>query len=224
MQKEMVELVFILDRSGSMNGLESDTIGGFNGMLAKQKKEEGEARVTTILFDDQYEVLHDGTPIQEVNPISEEQYYVGGCTALLDAVGRTIQRIIHVQKHSSGAFPAKKVIFVIITDGLENASKEYRYHTLKQIIDEQKKSYGWEFIFMGANMDAIKEAKKLGIEEDRAVSYQNDEEGIALNYEVMADTIKEMRRSSDRIDGEWKKQIERDWKERGKAIVKKQYR
>lgn len=223
MQKEVVELVFILDRSGSMNGLESDTIGGFNGMLTKQKKEEGEARVTTILFDDQYEVLHDDTPIQEVNPISEEEYYVGGCTALLDAVGRTIQRIINVQKHSSGAFRAKKVIFVIITDGLENASKEYRYHTLKKIIDEQKKFHGWEFIFMGANMDAVKEAKKLGIEEDRAVSYQNDEEGIALNYEVMADTIKEMRRSSDRIDGDWKKQIERDWKERGKVIVKERH-
>lgn len=211
MQKGLAELVFILDRSGSMSGLESDTIGGFNGMIAKQKKQEGEARVTTILFDDQYEVLHDRIPIQGVHPMDEKQYNVRGCTALLDAVGRTIEKIINVQKHTDEALQAEKVIFVITTDGLENASKKYRYERLRKMIERQKEAYGWEFIFMGANMDAIAEAKKFGIEEDRAVSYQNDEQGIALNYEVMADTINEMRSSSVRVGREWKKRIERDW-------------
>ena len=215
MQKGLTELVFILDRSGSMGGLESDTIGGFNAMLTKQKKQEGDATVTTILFDDHYEVLHDRIPIQGVHPMNSSHYYVRGCTALLDAIGKTIEKIINVQKHTSEDLRAEKVIFVITTDGLENASKEYTYGRLKTLIEGQKEAYGWEFIFMGANMDAVAEAKKFGIEEDRAVSYQNDGEGIVLNYEVMADTINEMRICKSRVGSEWKKRIERDSDERG---------
>ncbi|MGL5677714.1 MAG: vWA domain-containing protein [Cellulosilyticaceae bacterium] len=217
MQKGLTELVFILDRSGSMGGLESDTIGGFNAMLTKQKKQEGDARVTTILFDDAYEVLHDRIPIAGVRQMDDSQYDVRGCTALLDAIGKTINKITNVQKHTSEELRAEKVIFVITTDGLENASKEYSYNKLKKMIEQQKEKYNWEFIFMGANMDAVAEAKKFGIDEDRAVTYQNDSRGIALNYEVLADTIQEIRMCESWVGSEWKKRIEKDEATRGRG-------
>lgn len=217
MKKGLTELVFILDRSGSMCGLESDTIGGFNGMINKQKKEKGEAIVTTVLFDDKYELLHDRFPINNVKPITEDEYYVRGCTALLDAIGITLNKIINVEKHLDINDRAEKVIFVIITDGLENASTEYSYSSIRKIIEKQKEEYGWEFLFLGANMDAVKEASRFGIEAKRAVTYNNDSEGVKLNYEVVSDVVCEMRLNND-LDEKWKETIEEDVRKRKKDI------
>lgn len=209
MKKGLTELVFILDRSGSMSGLESDKIGGFNGMIAKQQKLEGEAVVTTVLFDDQYELLHDRIQIAGINKMAEEDYYVRGCTALLDAIGYSIDKISKVQKQTKEELRAEKVIFVITTDGQENASKRYSAQKVKKMINKHKEAYGWEFIFLGANMDAISEASKFGISEDRAVTYKNDEEGVRLNYEVVSDALCHMRCVKERMDGSWKKKIEK---------------
>lgn len=181
MKKGLCELVFILDRSGSMSGLESDTIGGFNGMLEKQKKEEGEAIVTTVLFDDKVETLHDRFPIAAVQPLTDKDYFVRGCTALLDAVGSTVKKIENVQKRLPDDMKAEKVIFVITTDGLENASSEYTADMVKKMIEKHQEQ-GWQFIFMGANMDAVEEAGRIGIRRSHAVSYINDSEGVAMNY------------------------------------------
>lgn len=209
MKKNLTELVFILDRSGSMSGLESDTIGGFNGMLEKQKKEEGEANVTTVLFDDQYELLHDRIAIQGISKVTDKEYYVRGTTALLDAIGKSIQKIANVQKHTSKELCADKVLFVIITDGMENASKEYDYKKIHTLIDQQKEE-GWEFIFLGANIDAVQTADKFGISEDRAVNYHADSEGTALNYKVISDTVSTIR-SKKYLQDDWKAQIEKDF-------------
>ena len=214
MKKGLTELAFILDRSGSMAGLEKDTIGGFNAMVKKQNETDGEAVITTVLFDDKYEILHDRMDVRGVLPMTEEQYYVRGCTALLDAVGRTIEKIDHAQRMTAEPMQADKVIIVITTDGMENASRRYGRHRVKQMI-EAHKEMGWEFIFLGANMDAVAEAAAFGIDEDRAVTYENDSAGVKLNYQVMADTVAAMRCSSARIDGSWKERIERDRRERG---------
>src|SRR5690554_6459471 len=155
MKKDLTELVFILDRSGSMNGLEMDTIGGFNSLLEKQKDERGEALVTTVLFDDDYELLHDRINIKGIKPITEKEYFVRGTTALLDAVGRTIQKFGNAQKHTAEEERAEHVMLVITTDGMENASREYTYGRVRQMVEHQKSKYGWEFIFLGANIDAI---------------------------------------------------------------------
>lgn len=216
MKKGLTELVFILDRSGSMSGLESDTIGGFNAMLEKQKKQEGEAIITSVLFDDQYELIHDRFPIGLIRPITEKEYYVRGCTALLDAIGRSIHKIGNVQKYLPEEERAEKVIFVITTDGLENSSREYSYEKLKHMIEIQKLRYGWEFIFLGANIDAVAEAKRFGIDENRAVTYHNDSEGVAMNYKVVSEAVCEMRcadKMSD-IGREWKEDIEKDYSKR----------
>jgi uncharacterized protein YegL len=214
MKKGLTELVFILDRSGSMSGLESDTIGGFNGMLKKQKETPDDAIITTVLFDDKYELLHDRIDIKGVAPLTEKQYYVRGCTALLDAVGKTIHKIDLVQNNTIKELQAEKVIFVITTDGLENASNEFSYKKLKQIIDKQKRK-GWEFIFMGANMDAVLEAERLGINQDRAVTFQNDSEGVMLNYEVLSEAISNIRCKEETLGADWKKRIEEDTISRG---------
>lgn len=214
MKKGWTELVFLLDRSGSMGGLESDTIGGFNSLIAKQRKEEGDAVVTTVLFDDKYELLHDRFILEQVHNITEHEYYVRGCTALLDAIGKTITKIAHVQKLMDKEDRAEHVIFIITTDGLENASKEYSYETIRQMIELQKSEYHWEFIFLGANMDAVTEAKRFGINEDRAVTYQCDSEGIATNYKILSKTVSSMRSRSAKeqpIGAEWKKEIEKDY-------------
>lgn len=192
MKKGLAELVFILDRSGSMYGLESDTIGGFNGMLEKQKKEEGQANVTTILFDDQIETIHDRFPIEVVKPLNEEDYYARGATALLDAIGSTIKKIENIQRRLPEDLQAEKVIFIITTDGQENASVEYTSKMVKKMIEAQQEK-GWQFIFMGANMDAVTEAAKLGIDKKHAVRYQNDVGGVLLNYEVTSDVLSKMR-------------------------------
>lgn len=212
MKKNLTELVFILDRSGSMSGLESDTIGGFNGMLEKQRKMDGEVIVTTVLFDDQYELLHDRFPIEHVAPMTEKQYYVRGCTALLDAIGKTITKIGNAQKTLPDEARAEKVIFVITTDGMENSSREYSRDMLKKMIERQKSRYGWEFIFLGANMDAEAEAGRFGISEERAVTFQNTSEGIAKNYKVLSETVCMLRSapSMASVGREWKEKIEKE--------------
>ena len=209
MNAELTELVFILDRSGSMNGLESDTIGGFNGMLAKQKAEGEKVNVTTVLFDDEVEVIHDRFPIDIIEPLTDKEYFVRGCTALLDAVGEAIKKIENVQKHLPEAHKAGKVIFVITTDGLENSSVEYTYNDIKRMI-EAKKECGWEFLFLGANIDAGKEAEKMGIARERAVTYENDHRGVALNYETVGKAVMKATKSRDckvEFDENWADEI-----------------
>ena len=207
-----VELVFILDRSGSMGGLESDTIGGYNSMLSKQKKEKtGKVSVTTVLFDDQYELLYNQVPIEKVSPMTEEEYYVRGSTALLDAIGKTVMQ---VKANQDKKEIKDKVLFVIITDGMENASREYRVEQVKKLIDERKEKDNWEFLFLGANIDAIGAAKDLGIDSSRAVRFKSDKKGTAKNYEVLNEAIKEIR-GGYQLNDSWKNGIEEDVKNRG---------
>ena len=216
MNHNMTELVFILDKSGSMHGLEKDTIGGYNSMLEKQKAEEGSAHVTTVLFDTHVELLHDRLPLGCVKPLTEKEYCVGGTTALLDAVGTTIQRINEIQNAEPEESRAGKVIFVITTDGFENASRKFTYPILKNLIESQQKELGWEFMFLGANMDAVSEAGKLGIQPDRAASFVNDSIGIATNYASVSMAVSAMRAApkGKRIDSNWKEKIVEDFKKR----------
>ena len=193
MKKKLTELVFILDKSGSMAGLERDTIGGFNAMLDKQKAQAGECRITTVLFDHRYELLHDRTDIRAVRPITAREYRVGGSTALLDALGKTIHKIATAQKNTSEPFRAKRVMFVIITDGEENASREYAAKEVKEAIQRQKSRYGWEFIFLGANIDAVETAGRFGIDAGRAANYVPDSQGTALNFRAMSETVSAFR-------------------------------
>lgn len=193
MKKNLTELVFILDKSGSMSGLEHDTIGGFNGMLKKQKEIDGECFITTVLFDHQYELLHDHMDIRAVRPITEKEYCIGGSTALLDAIGLTIHKIGMIQKNTSDDYRAEKVMFVIITDGEENASHHYSIEMVRNQINQQKEKYGWEFIFLGANIDAIKTAKQFGIDQHHAADYLADRKGTALNFSVMSEAIVHLR-------------------------------
>ncbi|WP_335695504.1 vWA domain-containing protein [Sporosarcina ureae] len=213
MKKGITELVFILDRSGSMSGLESDTIGGYNGMLEKQKKEEGQARVTTILFDDAYELLQDQVDLQAIQSMTSNEYYVRGMTALLDAIGKTILRISHAQKNASDEERARNVLFVITTDGLENASSEFTYDKIRKLIDFHKGEQGWEFIFLGANIDAIATASQFGISQDRATNFHADGDGTELNYDVISETISSFRAHSEIKEG-WKERIEEDFNTR----------
>jgi len=207
-----VELVFILDRSGSMGGLESDTIGGYNSMLSKQKKEKtGKVSVTTVLFDDQYELLYNQVPIEKVSPMTEEEYYVRGSTALLDAIGKTVMQ---VKANQDKKEIKDKVLFVIITDGMENASREYRVEQVKKLIEERKEKDNWEFLFLGANIDAIGAAKDIGIDSSRAVRFKSDKKGTAKNYEVLNEAIKEIR-GGYQLNNSWKNEIEEDVKNRG---------
>ena len=189
MKKNLTELVFILDKSGSMSGLEKDTIGGFNSLLEQQRKVDGECVITTVLFDNRYELLHDRIDIRAVQPITGKEYFVGGSTALLDAIGRTIHKIGTAQKNTAEAYRAEKVMFVIITDGEENASRCYSAAQIRQMIQHQKERYGWEFIFLGANIDAVETAGRFGIDADRAVDYVPDGEGTELNYRMMSQTV-----------------------------------
>ena len=188
MKKGLTELVFILDRSGSMAGLESDTIGGFNGMLTKQKKEEGEANITTVLFDDSVEIIHDRFSLDIVEPLTDADYYVRGCTALLDAVGSTILKVENIQKHLPEDNRAEKIVFVITTDGQENASKEFTSGRVKKMIEACREN-GWQFIFLGANIDAVKEADKMGIPSPCAATYRNDAMGVQKNFAATANLL-----------------------------------
>ena len=217
MKANLTELVFILDRSGSMGGLESDTIGGFNSLLTKQQAEPGDCRITTILFDSQYETLHDRIDIKAVSPITDKEYYVRGSTALLDAVGITINKIGGVQKNTAEEYRAEKVLFVITTDGMENSSREYDYDKIKSMIEHQKSKYGWEFIFLGANIDAVEVAGRFGVAKSRAQNFHNDSEGIALNFEVLSETVACFRAApvGASIDENWSAEIQADYKTRG---------
>ena len=200
MRKGLTEIVFILDRSGSMSGLESDTIGGYNSMLDKQKKEEGEAVMSTVLFDDSADVLYDRKSIADIQPITEKEYYVRGCTALLDAVGGAIHHIGNVQKELPEDEKPEKTLFIITTDGMENASKKYSYDKVKKMVEKKKKKKGWEFIFLGANIDAIDVAGRFGVAANRAVRYENDAEGAELNYGVMSKMVSLARASRSAAD------------------------
>lgn len=190
MNNNLTEVVFILYRSGSMSGLEADTIGGFNSMLQQQRKGEGQVYISTILFDDKAEVLHDREDIAKVEPMNENQYFVRGCTALLDAVGGAIHHIGNVHKYAREEDRPAKTLFIITTDGMENASRIYSYEKVKKMVERQQNRYGWEFMFLGANIDAIQEARRFGIKTGRAVNYECDKEGTAINYEVINQTVK----------------------------------
>lgn len=212
MKKNLTEIVFILDRSGSMSGLESDTIGGFNSMLAKQKQEKGEALVSTVLFDNVCEVLHDRVEIGKVAPMTEKDYTVRGCTALLDAIGGAIHHIGNVHKYVRDEDVPEHTLFIITTDGMENASRSYSAEKVKQMIERQKTKYGWEFLFLGANIDAVETARHFGIAPDRAANYRCDSRGTALNFEVLSETISDVRMSVP-ISANWKKRIDEDYKD-----------
>ena len=222
MRENLTEIVFILDRSGSMSGLESDTIGGFNSMIAKQQKEEGEAIVSTVLFDDETDVIHDRVALGDVKKLTEEDYYVRGCTALLDAVGGAIHHIGNVHKYAREEDRPAKTLFVITTDGLENASRHYSFKDVKRLIKRQKEKYNWEFLFLGANIDAIEVAGNMGISRDRAANYNCDEVGTALNYQVLEAAVTRVRKckAADMAmtfaGGAWKADIDRDYEKRGK--------
>ena len=211
----MTELVFILDRSGSMSGLESDTIGGFNSMIEKQKKEEGEALVSTVLFDHESTVIHDRLPLDRVPPMTDKEYFTRGSTALLDALGGAIHHIGNVHKYARREDVPEKTLFIITTDGHENASSRYDYDKVRRMIERQKEKYGWEFLFLGANIDAAAEAKRFGISADRAVNYKCDAAGTALNYEVISDAVRSVRVCKPLSD-DWKKRIDEDVELRGK--------
>ena len=215
MNSNLTELVFILDRSGSMAGLETDTIGGFNAMLEKQRREEGNAYLSAVLFNNNSTVLYDRADIKRVEPMTERQYFVGGCTALLDAIGGAVHHIGNIHKYAREEDRPHKTVFVIITDGMENASRRYTYDEVRRMVELQREKYGWEFLFLGANMDAISAARRFGIREDRAVRYECDARGTQLNFEVVSETIGCIREGA-RPSANWKARIERDYTERGK--------
>ena len=218
MKDNLTEIVFILDRSGSMGGLETDTIGGFNAMLERQKKAEGEALLSTLLFSNETEVLHDRADIRQVEPLSLQDYRVGGSTALLDAIGGAIRHIGNLHRETRPEERPAHTLFVITTDGQENASRRYGYAELKRLLERQKERYGWEFLFLGANMDAVAAASRFGIDADRAVRYHCDSAGIALNYEAIGEAILTLREKST-LDRDWGARIREDHRKRERDIV-----
>ena len=213
MKKNLTEMVFILDRSGSMAGLEADTIGGFNGMIERQKKAEGEALVSTVLFSNESAVIHDRLDLDRIRPMTRRQYCVGGCTALIDAIGGAIHHIGNVHKYAREDDRPEHTIFVITTDGMENASRRYSSDEVKAMVKRQKEKYGWEFLFLGANIDAVETAARFGIGEDRAVRYHNDARGQQLNYESVSEAVRCVR-SCVPLGRAWKDKIERDFSSR----------
>ena len=210
MKKNLTEMVFILDRSGSMAGLEADTIGGFNSMIERQKKAEGEALVSTVLFSNDSQVIHDRVDLQRVEPMTERQYAVGGCTALIDAIGGAIHHIGNVHKYAREEDRPEHTIFVITTDGMENASHRYTSNEVKAMVQRQKQKYGWEFLFLGANIDAVETAAHFGIAEDRAATFHNDRRGQALNYDCVNEAVRQVRASAP-LGRSWKDSIEEDF-------------
>ena len=210
---ETTEMVFILDRSGSMAGLETDTIGGFNAMIEKQKKQPGRAYVSTVLFDSATTVLHDRAELTTVKPMTADDYFAGGCTALLDAIGGAINHIGNIHKYARPEDIPAHTIFVITTDGLENASRRYSKSDIKRMIERQKSKYGWEFLFIGANIDAVDTAESFGIERSRAVNYHADKKGTKVVYDAISAPLTAMR-STGRIDDNWSEEIEEDFNNR----------
>ena len=213
MKKNLTELVFILDRSGSMAGLEGDTIGGFNAMIEKQRGEPGEAVISTVLFDNETEVIYDRLPLDRVPALTEKEYYVRGCTALLDAVGGAIHHIGNVHKYAREEDRPEKTLFVITTDGLENASRRYTYDKVKAMIERQRETYGWEFLFLGANIDAAREAARFGIRADCAADYHADSIGTEAVYESVCEAVCQVRRATP-LKASWKQRIDADFKGR----------
>ena len=215
MKKNLTEIVFILDRSGSMAGLEDDTIGGFNAMIQKQKNEDGEAYISTVLFDNYTEIIHDRVDIHQIQPMTRKDYYVRGCTALLDAVGKSIRHIGNVHKYAREEDRPEKTVFVITTDGMENASRENTYDRIRKMIQHEQEKYGWEFLFLGANIDTAKEAARFGITEDRAANYHADHQGTAVIYEAMSEAVCNVRACRP-MSTDWKRRVDEDYKKRGK--------
>ncbi len=222
MKKGLTELVFILDRSGSMSGLEADTIGGFNSMIEKQKKEPGEALISVVLFDNDSHVIYDRVPVGKIEPMNERQYQVQGCTALLDAIGGAVHHIRNVHKYAREEDRPEKTLYIITTDGMENASMQYDYETVRRMITKQKEEAGWEFLFLGANIDSISVAGRMGIHADRAVNYHHDGRGTRLNYDVLSKTVSKMRASQaptaakafEEEPCSWSEEIDADYKNR----------
>ena len=218
MRKNLTEIVFILDRSGSMRGLEADTIGGYNALIDKQKKEAGEAYISTVLFDDCQTVLHDRVNLKDIRPMNEREYYVRGCTALLDAVGGAIHHIGNVHKYAREEDRPEKTLFIITTDGMENSSKHYTYDRVKRMVERQKEKYGWEFLFLGANIDAIEVAGRFGIDAGRAVNYECDSGGTSVNYKTLSKAVSRVREAacpaSAALADDWKGDIEADYRRR----------
>lgn len=215
MNKNLTEIVFILDRSGSMAGLEADTIGGFNAMVEKQKRETGEAYLTAVLFNQERSVIYDRADIRKVEPMTDRQYSVGGSTALLDAIGGAVHHIANVHKYAREEDRPGKTVFVITTDGMENASRRYSYPEVQRMVQHEQEKYGWEFLFLGANMDAISAARSFGIREDRAVRYECDSIGTSLNFTVAAQAISKLR-TGKALDTDWSAPIAADYAKRGK--------
>ena len=215
MKKNLTELVFILDRSGSMSGLERDTIGGFNAMIEKQKKQDGECIVSTVLFDDESRVIHDRVSLDEIKLMTEDDYFVGGCTALIDAIGGAIHHIGNVHKYARPEDVPENTIFIITTDGQENSSHRYTSDRVKQMIERQKDKYGWEFLFIGANIDAVETAKRYGIDRNRAVNYNADAQGTSIVYESVSKAVCNVRASKCMAEN-WSEDIDNDFKKRSK--------
>ena len=213
MKKNLTELVFILDKSGSMAGLETDTIGGFNAMIERQRQDQGEALVSTVLFSNRSTVIHDRVNLRKIEPLTERQYFVGGSTALIDAIGSAIHHIGNVHKYAREEDRPEHTIFVITTDGMENASHAYSSDEVKAMVQRQKEKYGWEFLFLGANIDAVETAAHFGIGEDRAVTFHNDSEGQALNYAEVSIAVSQVRANAP-LSRDWKNRIEEDYKTR----------
>lgn len=213
MKKGLTELVFILDRSGSMAGLEADTIGGFNALLEKQRREQGEVLVSTVLFDNEIQVLHDRMRLEDVRPLTGRDYYVRGCTALLDAVGGAIHHIGNVHKYAREEDVPEHTLVVITTDGMENASRRYDASRVKRMVKRQQEKYGWEFLFLGANIDAVESAAHIGIAPRQAANYHSDSEGTALNYEVLSDAVCAVRAGAP-LSADWKSRIDQDFERR----------
>ena len=216
MMKGFTELVFILDRSGSMAGLEGDTMGGFNAMIERQKQLPGKACVSTVLFDHESVVLHDRVDIQKVTPMTGEDYAVRGCTALLDAVGQAIHHIGNVHKYAREEDRPEHTLIVITTDGMENASRRYTYDKVKAMIEHQREKYGWEFLFLGANIDAAREAARFGIRADRAANYHADHIGTEVIYEAVSEAVCQVRNCAAPLSADWKRKIDADYKGRSK--------
>ena len=216
MKKHLTEIVFILDRSGSMAGLEDDTIGGFNALIAKQKQEAGEALVSTFLFDNESQLIHDRLDIRQVPPLSRQEYYVRGCTALLDTVGKAVEHLSFIHKYAREEDRPEKTLFVITTDGIENASRHFTYDRVKALIEKQKAQHGWEFLFLGANIDAAREAARFGIQADRAADYHADRRGTAVVYETVSDAIGHIRTCPAPLQADWKRKVDADYRKRKK--------
>lgn len=216
MKKDLTEIVFILDRSGSMAGLEADTIGGFNAMIEKQKGEPGQALVSTVLFDNEIQVIHDRVPLEKIPPLTEKEYFVRGCTALLDAVGGAIHHIGNVHKYAREEDRPEKTLFVITTDGMENASLAYSYDRVNAMIRRQQEKYGWEFLFLGANIDAAREAGRFGIRPECAADYHADSKGTAVVYESVCQAVHQVRSCAAPLAADWKRKVDEDFAERQK--------